>query len=410
MRRAGLERVRAVPLRGVAGGSSLEGVLPGVAGAGEIVLSAHYDTVAGSPGAGDDASGCGVALAAAADLGRTPRRHTVRVVLFDAEEVGLRGSRAFLHRLGPKGREAVLAAVNLEMLGWRDSPGATILAWGVPRGGELLQPPAWLAHAVLRGAQAAEWPLAMTDPTLPLPAQLLVRSTRPAFGADSDAFLRAGVPAVTLSDSPLLALDPAYHRPEDGASRLDAARLAAWARATAAAVRRLDALAGRPVPEDRYLVAFGRVWLHRDLLRTGFLLWALLVVKGFTGRRRGAPMGDGLAEHGRAFPGFPFRLLLLFTVVTAPVFAVLLWPAAALALAVPRRRGLRFLWAGLALLPAALYLGLLVWAWAEGFVGAWMPPLPGAPLVAAALLAFGYLLAANPRRTSIARSHSSSVV
>ncbi|HEX5761176.1 MAG TPA: M20/M25/M40 family metallo-hydrolase [Thermoanaerobaculia bacterium] len=417
MRRAGLERVRAAPLRGRPGLRNLEGVVPGEPGGGEIVLAAHWDTIAGSPGAGDDASGCAVAIAAAAELRRTPLRHTVRVVLFDGEEAGLHGSRAFLQGRGAAERDALLAALNLEMLGWRESPGATILAWGVPRDGRLAQPPAWLVHALLRAGDAVGWPLALSDPTLPLLAQLVVRSTRPAFGSDADPFIAAGVPAATLSDSPLFELDPAYHTPRDTASRLDPERLARWTELTAAAVRRLDALAGRPLPEDRYLAAFGRVWLHRELLWIGFLLWALLVLRGFFGRRRelpGAEASGSAAVHRRPYPALFFRFLLILAVVTAPLFAVLLWPAAALALRLPRRPALRVTWGALALLPAAFYLSALFWAWSEGLVGPWVPPLPGFALVAAALAAFLYLCAragaASPASSAIARSHSSSEV
>ena len=416
MRGAGLEQVRAWPLPGRPRLRNLVGVLPGEPGGGEVLLTAHYDTVSASPGAGDDASGCAVAIAAAAELRRTPLRHTVRVVLFDGEETGLHGSRASLRVRGEAGSDATLAVLNLEMLGWRESPGATILAWGVPRDGRLAQPPAWLVHALLRAGEAVGWPLALTDPTLRLLSQLLVRSTRPAFGTDADPFLAAGVPAVTLSDSPLLALDPAYHTAADTAERLDAARLAHWTEATAAAVRRLDALAGRPVAEDRYLVGFGRVWLHRDLLWIGFLLWALLVVRGLAGRRRrDAPPEERLAAQRRGLPAFVFRALLLAAVVTAPVFAVLVWPAAALAAWLPRRRALRLLWVGLAILPAAAYAAVLLYAWGKGLVGPWAPPLPGFAFVAAALAAFLYLCAregaaASSASSAIARSHSSSEV
>ncbi len=404
MRAAGLEQVRAWPLPGRPRLRNLMGVVPGEPGGGEVLLTAHYDTVPVSPGAGDDASGCAVAIAAAAELRRTPLRHTVRVVLFDGEEDGLHGSRAFLRARGQAGRDATLAVLNLEMLGWRESPGATILAWGVPRDGRLAQPPAWLVHALLRAGEAVGWPPALTDPSLPLLSQLLVRSTRPAFGSDADPFLTASVPAVTLSDSPLLQLDPAYHTAADTAERLDAARLARWTEATAAAVRRLDALAGRPVPEDRYLVGLGRVWLHRDLLWIGFLLWALLVVRGLAGRRRrDAPPEERLAAQRRDLPAFVFRALLLAAVVTSPVFAVLLWPSAALAAWLPRRRALRLLWAGLAVLPAAAYAATLLYAWGKDLVGPWAPPLPGFAFVAAALAAGVYLFA---RATSSAGTPS----
>src|SRR5262245_233696 len=84
MRRTRLRQVLAAPVPGHPGWVNLTGVLPGKSDR-EIVLSAHWDTVPPSPGAGDDASGCGVVIASAADLARTPLEHTVRVVLFDAE-------------------------------------------------------------------------------------------------------------------------------------------------------------------------------------------------------------------------------------------------------------------------------------------------------------------------------------
>jgi len=64
-------------------------------GAHTLSLSAHYDTVPGTPGAGDNAAGVAVVLAAADALRRHPPRGDVRVVLFGAEELGLVGARAY---------------------------------------------------------------------------------------------------------------------------------------------------------------------------------------------------------------------------------------------------------------------------------------------------------------------------
>src|SRR6185295_12409013 len=273
LRRVGLERVRAVRHEGLI---NVEGVLPGEVPE-EIVLSAHYDSVAGSPGAGDDASGCGLAIAAVADLRRTPLRHTVRVVLFDGEETGTRGSRAWLASLAPEARDRMLADLNVEMVGWSGSGGAVILSLPArhPGSGERKLAPGWLVHAVLRSGEAVEWPFAVADNRFPLLAQLVFRSARILYGSDSESFLKWDVPSVTLYDSSFLAEDPAYHRFTDVAGRLDARRLARWTQVLAAAVRRLDALAGRPLPEDQYLVLFRRVWLRRDLIWIGFLLWVL---------------------------------------------------------------------------------------------------------------------------------------
>jgi Peptidase family M28 len=384
MERAGLREVRAVPIAGQPSLVNLEGVLPGRDGpAGqEIVLSAHYDTVAKSPGAGDDASGCGVAIAAAADLARTPLHHNVRVVLFDGEEIGLLGSRGWVEALPPARRERILADLTVEMVGWAGSAGPTIHTFPVRRAGSHGVAPGWLVHALLRSGEQIGWEWSMTDATTPFLAQLVLRSVRLPLGADSDSFLAKGIPAVALSDTSLLSFDPAYHKPKDVPARLDAVRLENWTRAVAATVRRLDALAGRPIPEDQYLVLFDRVWLRRDLLWIGFLIWVALV---FTGRRpgrwRGATADDKARQQRIYLPGYIFRLLLLLALFLAPVFSVLLLPAALVAL-LPERwrrpRWLCWLWILVGLLPLLAWLGALAGAfalhlatWRAGFLAGW---------------------------------------
>lgn len=390
LRRAGLEEVRAVPAGGLV---NVEGVVPGKVPE-EIVLSAHYDSVTASPGAGDDASGCGVAIAAAADLRRTPLRHTVRVVLFDGEETGLKGSEAWLQSRGPEVDRRILAGLNLEMLGWRESAGPVIDLFPARAldGGDRLLPPGWLVHAVERSGDAVGWPYAVADHRFPLFAQLLLRAVDVPFGADSDSFLRRRIPAVTLSDSSLFDLDPAYHRAADVAARLDAQRLERWTLATAAAVRRLDVLAGPPVFEDQYLAAFGQVWLRRDLIWIGFLLWVLLVLRGRPGKWRGASAEEHRRQMGTYLPGFLFRGLMLLAIFLAPIFALLLWPAALLALAPPRKIGARLVWILLGCLPLLLFLaGLFVAMGYEvvrtraGFQGG----TAAAMLIPAALVAYG---------------------
>lgn len=391
LRRAGLQRVREIPVVGREGLVNVEGVLPGKT-ADEIILSAHYDSVSRSPGAGDDASGCGVAVAAAADLRRTPLRHTVRVVLFDGEETGGRGSEEWLRGSGPGGGERVLANLNLEMLGWRGSPGPVIHTFPALASGNRVLAPGWLVHSVLRSGEAVGWPFAAADPRFPLLGQLVVRSVGILHGSDSESFLVRGIPSVTLSDSSLLSLDPAYHRPTDTAGRLDAGRLDRWTQAVSAAVRRLDALAGRPIPEDQYLVLAGRVWLRRDLIWVGFLLWGLLVFRGLPGRWRGA----STAEHGRQMraylPGLLFRALLLASVFVAPVFAVLLFPAAALALVPPRPAWARAVWIVLGVCPLLAFLAVLGAAIAKGAVsleGGFQGGAAAMILIPATLMVYG---------------------
>lgn len=402
MRRAGLSDVRPVPVPGQPELVNLEGALPGKSDL-EVVLSAHYDTVSRSPGAGDDASGCGVVLAAVADLKRTPLDHTVRVVLFDGEEKGLLGSRGWVDALPPERASRILANLNVEMVGWSGSAGPVIHTFPVKAGEKRVMPPAWLSHFLLESGEAIGWPLFVTDNRFPVLAQLVLRSGRAGLAADSNNFLARGIPAVALSDSSFLVLDPAYHSPKDAPGRLDPARLGRWTDLIAATVRRLDGLAGRPAPEDRYLASFGRVWSHRDLLWAGFLLWGLLVFRGRPGRWR----GTSAAEHGRQMrsylPGFLLRVLLLLAIFLAPVFAVLLFPAAALSLVPPRRTSLKILWIFLGLLPLLLFLGALGFASAErlvslkdGFQGGWA----AAVLIPATLLVYGVMIARTAERNA----------
>jgi hypothetical protein len=97
--------------------TNLIGVLPGSdPAAPAVVLMAHYDSVAGSPGAADDASGVAAALEAVRAIqARGPARRPLILLLTDAEELNLDGARLFFseHPL----RDRVAAVVNMEARG-----------------------------------------------------------------------------------------------------------------------------------------------------------------------------------------------------------------------------------------------------------------------------------------------------
>jgi hypothetical protein len=398
MRRAGLRDVRIVPVPDHPAWVNLTGVLPGRSDR-EIVLSAHYDSVATSPGAGDDASGCGVAIAAAADLARTPLDHAVRVVLFDAEEVGLKGSQGWVASLSPEHRDRILADLNVEMVGWTGSAGPTIHSFPVQVKGDRTLAPGWLIHFLLRSGEAVGWDYGMSDAQAPFLAQLVLRTARVRLGADSNAFTERGIPAVSVSDTSLLRMDPAYHKPTDVPGRLDPARMEAWTTAVTAAVRRMDRLAGRPVQDDEYLVLFGRVWTRRDLYWVGLGLWLLLAVRG---RPRGARFVSA-EERSRAWrrylPGVVFRALFLASVLLAPVLSVLLFPAGLLAAFPPKQTWARVSAMMLGLLPLLIFLGALATAFAIHLASArsgvqWSAAAP----VLATAAAFAVLMAGRKSR------------
>lgn len=90
-------------------------------GSREIVLGAHYDAVIRDGQAVDglvDNAASVVALAQAAErLKGRPLRHTVRIVFFDQEEIGLIGSKAWLAAR----RTPPVAAVNFDVNGYGDT-------------------------------------------------------------------------------------------------------------------------------------------------------------------------------------------------------------------------------------------------------------------------------------------------
>ena len=82
-----------------------------------ILVGAHYDTVPGSPGADDNASGVAVLLALAELMSKSPPRRTIHWVAFDLEEYGLVGSTTCAQSWQTAG-QAIHLMLSLEMLGY----------------------------------------------------------------------------------------------------------------------------------------------------------------------------------------------------------------------------------------------------------------------------------------------------
>lgn len=93
--------------------------------AGALLVGAHYDSVRGSPGADDNATGVAVALEVARLLGDRKTLRPLQIVLFDQEEAGLVGSYAYTQR--PENLKNLDGVVILEMLGYTCStPGCQV--------------------------------------------------------------------------------------------------------------------------------------------------------------------------------------------------------------------------------------------------------------------------------------------
>lgn len=400
MSAVGLQQVERRAAGADAATANLTGVLPGASGL-EVYLTAHFDSVAGTPGAADDAAGCAVVLAAVSRLSAVPRHHTVRVVLFDGEERQLVGSRAWMDELPADRRRQVLGALNVDLIGWNPAaPGAVRIALSGDSSRRRLAP-GWLVHAVVRGSRAIDSPVAVASSRLSLAAQLVGRAFLPTFLTDAEAMSAGGIPAVTLSEADLLVDDRFRHTELDRAERLDAVALDRWTDRLSATVRRLDALAGRPRDDDQYLAALGRVFSRRDLYWINLAVWMALVFVGLPGRWRAQDRGER-QRRGRAYlPGFTLRLLFLASILMLPVFTTLLVLPAALVSLVPvrYRRGATWMVA-LATLPWAALVSVLTYLAFAGRLGTLALGLPAAALLLASFGSITWVLGTSGRSTS----------
>ncbi len=80
------------------------------------IIGGHFDSVPGSPGANDNASGTAVILEMARRLPIETLKN-VWFVSFDAEEDGLIGSQAFVNALPTKTLDGIKAMLNFDMVG-----------------------------------------------------------------------------------------------------------------------------------------------------------------------------------------------------------------------------------------------------------------------------------------------------
>jgi aminopeptidase YwaD len=198
---------------------------PAKDGQAPLLVGAHYDTVAGSPGADDNASALAVLLESAYRTKRLPVVRPVWFAAFCLEEQGLLGSRAFISGLKQAG-EPLHGAIVLECVGYasrqagsqRTPPGVPI---AVPTVGNFLgivgnEASRDLVAAVERNARRA----APTLPTLALAVPGRGESLPDVRRSDHAAFWDEGYRAVMLTDTANFR-NPHYHQPTDTLDTLD---------------------------------------------------------------------------------------------------------------------------------------------------------------------------------------------
>lgn len=234
--------------------------IPGVETPNEvIVVGAHFDSVPGTPGADDNASGTAAALEIARVLRDRPMRRTVRIVFFNLEEIDLNGSIA--HAAWTKARivagtETVIGMVSLEMLGYfTDEPDSQRVP--IPAIPDVFEPPTVgdfialiadipsqsFARAFARDMHEAEPDLKINlIDFIPAQGRLFPDVRR----SDHAPFWDIGVPALLITDTSEFRT-PYYHKPSDTIDTLDTDRMTRTVRAVAGAVWRM---AG-PIDSDK---------------------------------------------------------------------------------------------------------------------------------------------------------------
>lgn len=409
MRAAGLERLepgaagRASAEQGSGNGESLTGVLPGAASADagrEVILV----VTVGRPGEiawPADARAAAVALAAISELARIPRRHSIRVLLLERAGDARSSAERWTAALSSERRDSLLAVIDLDGIGGAGGGAGRGVVRLTPVEGSapasLHLTPGWLVHAALAGGRAVGEPLAVAAPRFSPGAQLLARSTAPPGSAAAEAFLAAGIPAVSLGATGLWTAS----RGRGERAGLDAvgARLSAWTRRLTATVRRLDTLDGRPRADGEYVGLVGRIWSRRDLYWVGLVVWILLVVGGLPGRWRGRASDERAVLGRRYLPGFAARGLLLVTLLALPVLGFfLLLPAAVVWIAacwvrLPRRSAV-----ALAVLPWAVWSAGVAWLLVTGRAESLALGLPALALLGATLAAILWSLTHSEER------------
>jgi len=204
-----------------------------------ILIGAHYDTVPGTPGADDNATGVAVLLELARDLALQPLKYPVQLVAFDMEESGCLGSKHYAAKFKQQ-QQSIRLMISLEMLGYCDrTPNSQSYPAGLkyfyPNCGNFIalignlrtvRDLITLSRNIRKVGQPCEW--------LPVPNRgLIVPDTR---RSDHVPFWDNNYPAMMVTDTANMR-NPHYHQASDKIETLDLDFLAGVCRGLVEAIR-----------------------------------------------------------------------------------------------------------------------------------------------------------------------------
>ncbi|GAB3150708.1 M28 family metallopeptidase [Micromonospora sonneratiae] len=163
------------------------------------MVSAHYDTVIGAPGANDDGSGTVLCLELARVLREVPTDSTFRFALWGSEEQGLLGSRHYVRELPQTERDRLLAVYQNDMVATSWDPATRY----------------WLLSFTGQSNRATD-EVAAAATRLGYEPRISPVTQRGS--SDHQSFQEVGIASANFSwrgeESPAL-LEPPYHSPED---------------------------------------------------------------------------------------------------------------------------------------------------------------------------------------------------
>ncbi|MFD0689539.1 M28 family peptidase [Actinomadura fibrosa] len=164
-----------------------------------VIVSAHYDSVPGSPGGNDDGSGTVLCLELARAMRRLPTRQDLRFCLWGAEELGLVGARYYVKGLDDAAAARITGCFQNDMVATSHPPAGTY--WLLSVDGKDNTTTAAIAAAAAR--------LGYTGQT---------KGPTARGSSDHEAFYERGIAAGNFSwrgaEAPSQ-LEPVYHTPED---------------------------------------------------------------------------------------------------------------------------------------------------------------------------------------------------
>ncbi|HAM53130.1 MAG TPA: hypothetical protein DCP92_21440 [Nitrospiraceae bacterium] len=199
---------------------------------GIVVIGAHYDTVIGTPGADDNASGVAGLLELARLTALRPLQRTVRFVAFSLEEppvfmTSRMGSHVYAKSLKDEGIR-VVGMICLEMLGYYcDRSGCqyypfSIFRWFYPDTGNYI---AFVGNIASRSFTNKLKRSFTSVSSLPLESLNAVSIIPGVDFSDHRSFWKFGYPAFMVTDTAFYR-NPNYHGPTDTPETLDYKKIA----------------------------------------------------------------------------------------------------------------------------------------------------------------------------------------